>query len=471
MRCVAPLFLSPKIIVNMKHLLPVCFCLALSLTANGQTRKETAYDDGSKKWPAKAYFQGGKLHFKSANDKFHLWFDNRIYIDGAYYDPTTDVSTLQSKPNKDLETDDGQFRFDNGFVIRRARFAVKATLYERWFAELDLDFAYNEVEIKDMFLGYQFNDRFSIKAGNFKEPMSMERMTSSKYLTTMERPMVIDMFAGGRRLGVAATGWGKHWWASAGLFGREVDIIQKEKNRGSDGYGVSGRVAWSPILRDDWTLHIGGYASWRRPDATGTRDRMVEFPTFPESRVDRRRFVRAEIENVNNYAVLGLELAARWNKLLLYGEYVYTTLSRYGYENGSRVPLKNAVFNGWYVTASYMILGQNRQYAPEDAEFGPMNVRKKGGNLELAARVSTVNLNDFNDPTAYITGGKAINYSASLNWYPVRNVLVGLNYTFVDNDKYADDKGHITCNGRPLSQSLRNGLDFSVFQMRLMVSF
>ena len=135
------------------------------------------------------------------------------------------------------------------------------------------------------------------------------------------------------------------------------------------------------------------------------------------------------------------------------------------------MPLKNAVFNGWYVTASYMILGQNRQYAPEDAEFGPMNVRKKGGNLELAARVNTVNLNDFNDPTAYITGGKAINYSASLNWYPVRNVLVGLNYTFVDNDKYADDKGHITCNGRPLSQSLRNGLDFSVFQMRLMVSF
>ena len=100
-----------------------------------------------------------------------------------------------------------------------------------------------------------------------------------------------------------------------------------------------------------------------------------------------------------------------------------------------------------------MILGQNRRYSPEDAEFGPMDVRRRGGNLEIAGRVSTVNLNDFHDPSAIITGGKALNYTASLNWYPVRNVLIGLNYTFVDNDKYADDKGHVTSNGKPLSQS------------------
>lgn len=223
----------------MKYILSAWFCLATLIAAQAQSNPD-AVDDGSEQYPARVFFEGGKLHFKSRNEKFHLWFDNRIYVDAAYYSPSTDIEGLQSKPNKDLEEDDGEFRFDNGVVIRRARFAVKATLYERWFAELDLDFAYNEVEIKDMFLGYRFNDHVWLKAGNFKEPMSMERMTSSKYLTTMERPMVIDMFAGGRRLGLAATGWGRHWWASAGVFGREVSIIQKEKNRGSDGYGFSG---------------------------------------------------------------------------------------------------------------------------------------------------------------------------------------------------------------------------------------
>lgn len=150
-------------------------------------------EDTTGKIPVKAYFENGKLHFASKNENFRLWFDNRIYLDAAVYSPTSDVSDLTSKTNKDLEDDDNQFRFSNGVSICRARFGIKATLYKKWFAELDLDFAYNEVEIKDMYLGYKFNDHFFIKAGNFKVPMSMERTTSSKYLMTSERPLPVDL--------------------------------------------------------------------------------------------------------------------------------------------------------------------------------------------------------------------------------------------------------------------------------------
>lgn len=426
----------------------------------------------NKEIPARVYFKDGKLNFATENNKFRLWLDNRIYIDAAYYSPSKNIDGLSSKANKDLETDDGIFRFNNGVSIRRARFALKAELWEKWFAEFDLDFAYNEVEIKDMYLGYKFNDRLSIQAGHFKEPMSMERLTSSKYLVAMERPMPVEMFAGGRRLGIAATIWGNHWWASGGVFGQQVDIIQKEKNRGSDGYGFTGRVAMSPIVNNDLTLHIGGYATYRLPDAAGTKDRFVEFRSFPESRTDRRRFVRTEIPNVDHYATYGFEAAVRWHKLLAYGEYLFTDLARYKKDADShRISLKNATFNGWYVTASYMLVGQQRRYSPEDAEFGPMQINPRCGNLEIAARVSTVNLNDFHDASAVITGGEAFAYSASLNWFPVKNVLVGLNYTFMDNDKYADDKGHITKDGKPLSQTFTEGVDFNIFQMRLLVSF
>lgn len=423
------------------------------------------------KVPANVYFKNGKLTFESKNKKFKLWFDNRVYIDAAVYSPSSDISGLDSKPNKDLEYDDGVFRFNSGVAIRRARFAVKATLYDKWFSELDLDFAYNEVEIKDMFLGYRFNDHVQIKAGNFKEPMSMERLTSSKYLINMERPMAVEMFAGGRKLGIAATGWGRHWWVSGGVFGSEVSILQKEKNRGNDGYGFTARGAVSPIQNDDMTLHIGAYATYRTPEALGAGDRIVEFRTFPESRVDRRRFVRVEIGNVDHYTTTGVELAFRFRKLLVYGEYIFTDLARYKLSAGQRTPLRNATFDGWYATASYMILGGQRNYAPEDAEFGPMRVNKRGGNLEIVGRVSSVNLNDFHDASAVITGGKAISYSASLNWYPNRNILIGLNYTYMDNDKYADDKGHITVGGVALSQAMPSGVDFGVVQMRLLVSF
>ena len=45
---------------------------------------------------------------------------------------------------------------------------------------------------------------------------------------------------------------------------------------------------------------------------------MVLFRTLPESRVDHRRFVQTEIENVNNYLTLGWELGFRYRKFLTY---------------------------------------------------------------------------------------------------------------------------------------------------------
>lgn len=441
------------------------------LLISGHLTVRAAQNENAGETPAKVYFEDGKLHFAGKDDKFKLWFDNRIFVDVACYTPYSDIEGLSSKPNKDLETDDGQFRFSDGVAIRHARLGIKSTLWDRWFAELDLDFAYNKVELKDIYIGYRFNDNWQIKVGQFKEPMSMERLTSSKYLTMLERPMPVEAFAAGRRLGGAFTGWGKHWWVSAGVFARGTDIIQKEKNRGDDGIGVTARGACSPVDNKNLTLHIGAYGTFRKPDMTGTEDRTVEFRTFPEGRVDRRRFIRTEIKNVRQYGTLGIELGVRHDKALLYGEYMYTRLSRYRREGDRCANLKDCDFNGWYATGSYMILGQQRRYAPDDAEFGPMDVDRKGGNLEIAARVSTVNLNDFHDPSAPVLGGKGYNYTASLNWYPVRNICLGLNYTYVDNDKYADDKGHITKGGKPLSETMPDGLDFGIWQMRFMVSF
>lgn len=450
-------------------------CLLLGMNAMAQEEVTVMQDEtpaAQEEVPASLFFKAGKLHFRSRDSKFHLWFDNRVNLESSVYSPSESVDGLTSKKNKDLEEDDEKFRFSNGTVVRRARLGIKATLYDKWFAELDVDFANNEVEMKDMFMGYRFNDHWHVKLGNFKVPMSMERVTSSKYLMGAERPMPVEAFADGRRLGVAGTGWGEGWWASAGAFGRSVDILQKERNRGNDGYAFAARAALSPVNDDNMTVHIGGYVNYQVPSYEGNSDRMVLFRTLPESRVDHRRFVQAEIENVNNYVTLGWELGFRYRKFLAYGEYIFNTVSRYASDaNEVKTDLKNAQLNGWYAQASYMILGENRAYSPDDAEFGPMKTRRKGGNLEIAARVSNVNMNDWHDQRAYITGGEATAWSASLNWYPVSNVVVGLNYTFVNNDKYADSKGQITASGKPLKDIRPDGIDFNIFQLRTLISF
>ncbi len=428
-------------------------------------------DDTNKEHAVRSFVKNGKLHFATSNGNFHWWLDNRIYLDAAGYIPTENVDNLRSKPNKDLEEDDGKFRFSNGAIVRRARLAIKANLYKDWFAEFDLDYAYDELNIKDMYIGYRFSDMLWIKAGQFKEPMSMESTTSSKYLQSAERPMPVDIFASGRHLGLSLTGWGNHWWVSGGVFGSQVDLIQKERNRGSDGYAFTGRVALSPVNNDETTVHIGGYATYRTPDADGAENRLLEFRGMPESEVDRRRFVDAEIENANHYYTLGYELAVRHKKFLAFCEYLITGVNRYGLDGARKYDLKNASFNGWYAKVSYMLLGQARQYAPDEAEFGPMPVTRKGGNLEITGHFSTVNLNDFHDAKAVIRGGKAKAYSLSLNWYPKTNLLLGLNYTFMDNDKYADAKGNVTVDGEKVSKMRPDGIDFSIVQARLMVSF
>lgn len=472
----------------MKKTLLLLFAVTLcSLSAFAQKDTTELRSFENDKYEAGLYFKNGKLNFKTKDGAFKLMFDNRVYVDGAVYMPVGDYSGIEADPNDDIANlgyggaeDDGQFRFNNGVIIRRARFGVKATLYDHWFAELDLDFAYNEIEMKDMFIGYKFNKHVWIKAGNFKEPMSIERLTSSKYLTGMERPMAVQTFAGGRKLGIAATGWGNHWWVSGGVFGAEASILQKERNRGSDGWGVSGRAAWSPIVSKDLVLHIGGYAAYRTPEGWGQENRWVYFRTFPESRVDSRRFVRAKIGKdgeggyVQSYTTFGGELAFKYRKFIAYGEYIYRGVQRYGLgRDDERISLKDANLGGWYTTLSYMILGEQRQYAQDDAEFGPMNVRKKGGNLELVGRVSTIDMNEGNEALYPIMGGSAIIYSSAINWFPVPNILIGLNYQYVNNDKYADDKGDLTYNGKPLYEcpEFQNGIDYHSVQMRLLVSF
>ena len=67
--------------------------------------KESWQYDGSRPLKATAYFKDGKFNVGSADGKFRLWFDNRIYTDASFYIPTESVEGLTSKLNKDLEED------------------------------------------------------------------------------------------------------------------------------------------------------------------------------------------------------------------------------------------------------------------------------------------------------------------------------------------------------------------------------
>ena len=89
-------------------------------------------------------------------------------------------------------------RLPDGFEVRRARIGVKATLFTDWLAEIDVDFADNVVEIKDLWAGYAGFDNSVIRVGNHKAPFGLETLTSSKNIIFIERSY-IDSWAPDRR--------------------------------------------------------------------------------------------------------------------------------------------------------------------------------------------------------------------------------------------------------------------------------
>ena len=101
-----------------------CIFATVSAAAENEDKKQ----EEGKELKAKVYYKDGKFNIATTDGKFRLWFDNRIYTDASIYIPTESVEGLTSKVNKDLEDDDGIFRFNNGVSVRRARLAFKAEL-------------------------------------------------------------------------------------------------------------------------------------------------------------------------------------------------------------------------------------------------------------------------------------------------------------------------------------------------------
>lgn len=421
----------------------------------------------------KASFKGGKLSFEDANGNFSLKLDNRLVMDAAVHIPSKPLpAELESTPNKNLKHDDGRFRFSDGFSLRYARVALKTNFYKRWSATLDIDFSLNGVSLKDAFIAYSPTTNSQIVLGQFKEPMSIECTTSSRYLLLPERPMVIDALTTSRTAGLATVVWGRYVWFSVGGFTQPFDEMLKEKNRGSSGYAITSRIASAPVNRDIATLHFGLYGTCRKPNPNGSSHRSVGFKSYSESRVDRHRLVENSVSNVNYYVTGGAELALRVERFLLQGEYLFTSLSRYSLDAGqAKVSLPNAHFSGWYVTASYTILGSERAYMLNEAEFNQPKSNSKWGTLEVAARVSHLNLNDLRSAEHPVYGGSAMVYSAGLNYMPVPNVKLTLAYLYADHDGHANEKGNVTYAGAPLRDGYSQGIDCSTVMLRAMFSF
>ncbi len=356
------------------------------------------------------------LQFVSNDGSVKLKIGGRIQNDYTYFAEDGDIE-------RRLGSD-----FDDGTEFRRARVYISGTIYDDLEFKAQYGFAGGDADFKDAYLGLKKVPYVgNIRVGQFKEPFGLEQLTSSNYITFLERSLV-DVFVPGRNTGVMVydTLLDKRMTWAAGVF-RQTDSYGD--GAGGRAYDVTARVTGLPWYEDKGKklLHLGVAYSHRnyagdvvrfraRPEVHQS-PRVVSTGTFPAEYGD----------------FIGTEVALVHGPFSLQGEYVHAFI-----EGRSRL-VGDPRFCAASIQASYFLTGEHRPYSTSKGVFGRVrplkNYRDDGGigAWELAARYSHLDLGDDG-----VRGGRLRNMTLGLNWYLNPNVRTMWNYVLADASQGGD---------------------------------
>ncbi|MBR1957520.1 MAG: hypothetical protein IKA28_00745 [Tidjanibacter sp.] len=424
--------------------------------------------------PVNASVQDGILVFQNKEANYKMWFDVRIQGDAAVF----------FGYDKDLNPG---YSPANGMSLRRTRFAVKTQIDENWYGEFDTDWTSGVPEIKDAILQYDGIENLQIKMGNFKENFSIQRNTTSRHLQFMERPMVTSL-APSRHLGINFRYDTPLIWASAGVFGPELkdaeaQTLMEDANKDksiNEGLSYTGKVVFRPLHKmDNGSLHIGAAISYREPKTTGgdLEDALwgfARYSTRNSTNINRKKYLDTNnIHGLDHEVAWTVELAGHYEGLRYEAAYIARTAHQ------DETFGNNALTaDGWYVQAGYMLFGGKQNYDAGGAKYTRVKRGQKWGDVEACARVEYC---DFNMSDAYM-GGSAWAYTLGLNFFPIENVKLMINYQFNDQDEYATAKGKANtgydANGNPTKNARRiaensksRGVDYHMLACRFQVAF
>ncbi len=359
----------------------------------------------------RVYWSNG-LRFKTYDDSVEMRIGGRLHNDWTWIGADSAI--------RDEFTDT-----NDGVQFRRARLYIRGDAHDFMHWRLQFDFAGSDVAFRDVYAAFTDILPFRVAVGQFKEPFSLDELTSSNNITFIERALP-TAFAPSRNVGIMFSDSvmdQQMTWA-AGVF-RETD--DRGRAVASSGYNATGRVTYTPIYENEGAdvLHLGAAYTYKNPQDNEYRVRQRPEAGITERFIDTQSPAGQDI-STDNVGILGLETAWVNGPFSLQGEYMKAMADGKGAQ-------QDVDFDGWYVQGSYWLTGENRNYSRGSGTFGyvnPIDNFGKDGGLgawELAARYSELDLNDKN-----IEGGKLENITVGLNWHLNPNARVMWNYVNAD---------------------------------------
>ena len=266
-------------------------------------------------------------------------------------------------------------------------------------------------------------EKASFSIGKQKEPISMQRIMSMAHLPQQERAAVADALLPARNIGVVMAGslFDDNMTLAGGVFNNWLDKDQPNSfsDNASQFVGRATGVVWASD-NESTLLHLG--AGYRHSDVKEQAFVSTE-PEFNKS----PKFVDTGLLDGDSSDLYQLEASLRSGPFWLHGEYIQAELESQ--------ELNDPNFDGYFVTASWVLTGEVRPYNRRVGIFGSVpisrNVDQNGwGAWEISTRFSNL---DANENT--IDGGDMDIWSVGLNWWLTPYFNVNLNYRYVTLDK------------------------------------
>lgn len=336
-----------------------------------------------------------------SGENFGIKVGGRIYGDYVLF-PDQDAASLLAHGN-----------LQDYFEFRRVRLFIEGEGYGVYDYKLQLDFEPERgliddpaVAAKDLYVGiHEIPYLGYVRFGHFKEPFSLEELTSSKYITFMERALP-NIFVPSRNVGVCAYNHseGEAFTWAYGVFFHDVHDEALERVDDRQGVNLTVRGTWNPWYEAEGrgVLHLGGCYTFQDDP-----DDLVQFRTTPEVH-ELRDATFADVYVLDT----GVFAARHWQVLdfesaLVYGPFSLQSELFYTHTDGV-AGVADYDFYGAYAYASYFLTGENRVYKRTAGAFSRVTpytnfwivrtadgyVRSGWGAWELACRWSYLDLDE-----------------------------------------------------------------------------
>jgi len=361
--------------------------------------EESKYEKGES--ALLVYYENG-LKVRSHDNKYKFQVGGRIMHDWGFFD-------------EDKGFVDNFGIQGNGTLFRRVRLYLAGTLYNIVNFKFDIDVSrgFNKLTLKDMYISAShipFVGNFQV--GHFKRPASLDSVSSSNFLTFIERSLTNTFFKT-RNVGFAF--FNQHFdkrltWFT--FFNKATEERPQDFRIDGD-WNVTSRVTGLPYISEDgkkW-VHLGASWSYENPN-----DNTITYNAARDTEITSTFLTTGPIM-ASRANIVGVEGSVSLNQFSIQSEYVFSDVKRLMSPNG--------LLDSFYVQASWYLTGEHRHYSRKTgsiARFKPnqnfswnrnWSEGKGIGALQLAIRYAHLDLNDVN---AGIAGGEQSSITAGLNW-------------------------------------------------------